>query len=183
MSIPRRAGDPLPPNPNLAGRGRAGAGGEGASRLPRSRGPRVPPSLALATETGSQGARNGGLEGPGGDGAEQLATCARVLRILEMGGAINAGDLHEAPSTRASRPPRAPPQGQPRLRPRRRAPGPRGRAAVAALGTPQRRDLPARPPRAAGSALRHHAPPRRAASLEASNYALASNSRSFCSSL
>ena len=32
----------------------------------------------------------------------KLAACARVLRILEMGGAINADDLQEAPSARAS---------------------------------------------------------------------------------
>ena len=32
----------------------------------------------------------------------KLAACARVLRILEMGGAINAADLQEAPSARAS---------------------------------------------------------------------------------
>ena len=32
----------------------------------------------------------------------KLAACARVLRILEMGGAINATDLQEAPSARAS---------------------------------------------------------------------------------
>ncbi|RCV24750.1 hypothetical protein SETIT_5G111200v2 [Setaria italica] len=32
----------------------------------------------------------------------KLAACVRVLRVLEMGGAINADDVQEAPSARAS---------------------------------------------------------------------------------
>ncbi|RLN24996.1 hypothetical protein C2845_PM07G01080 [Panicum miliaceum] len=90
----------------------------------------------------------------------KLAACARVLRVLETGGAIDADDLQEAPSARASL--------EDACRELVRLHELHGRAShafdlydalLAALGTPQRRDLPARLPRAPGSALRHLASP------------------------